>query len=175
MVARIYSEDWHDHVIPVPWSGCWLWEGPVRSRYGYHTLRGVDRIVHRLAWEEVNGRVPDGKVVCHHCDVPLCCNPWHLFVGTQRDNLNDMMAKGRSRHGQRVTPGSGGIAGVTHCIHGHEYTAENTGTQAAGKQRYCRECRRIQGRIQSANRTPIMLAVRAARNRAYRARLKCQE
>jgi hypothetical protein len=51
---------------------------------------------HRYAWEQANGRrlQPDEQVL-HHCDVPLCIEPSHLFLGSQQDNMDDMVAKGR--------------------------------------------------------------------------------
>ncbi|MCH8043014.1 MAG: HNH endonuclease [Planctomycetes bacterium] len=53
---------------------------------------------HRLAWEFANGRpVPQGLQVLHDCDNPPCCNPSHLFLGTNADNNADMMSKGRNR------------------------------------------------------------------------------
>jgi hypothetical protein len=48
-----------------------------------------------MAWMLTHGDIPDGLNVCHRCDVPLCCNPNHLFLGTQADNLADCRAKGR--------------------------------------------------------------------------------
>ena len=50
---------------------------------------------HRIAWELTHGPIADGLFVLHTCDVPLCCNPQHLFLGTQRDNIRDAAAKGR--------------------------------------------------------------------------------
>jgi hypothetical protein len=66
---------------------------------GYGTIRLSRRDVgaHRVAWTLTNGPIPAGLVVCHRCDNPPCCNPEHMFIGTQRDNLADMFAKGRWR------------------------------------------------------------------------------
>jgi hypothetical protein len=56
---------------------------------------------HRRAWTEANGPIPDGMFVLHHCDNRACSNVEHLFLGTQTDNMRDMLAKGR---GSRVGP-----------------------------------------------------------------------
>ena len=81
---------------------CWNWLGAVND-YGYGKVRrGAWRSwlrTHRYAWEEVNGPVPYGLSVLHRCDNPRCCNPLHLFVGTQQDNVNDMVSKGRAKGG----------------------------------------------------------------------------
>jgi hypothetical protein len=94
-----------DRMTPEPMSGCWLWERAV-SANGYGNIcvlkierRGVHVGAHRVAWAIANGREPDGYV-CHRCDVRICCNPDHLWIGSNADNLADMVAKGRSCGGE---------------------------------------------------------------------------
>jgi hypothetical protein len=53
---------------------------------------------HRWAYEHFIGPIPAGLFVCHHCDNPPCCEPSHLFLGTQQVNMTDKMAKGRHRY-----------------------------------------------------------------------------
>lgn len=80
-------------------SGCWLWTG-ARYNQGYGSMRinGKQIKSHRASYEAFVGSA-DGLLVCHRCDIPLCCNPDHLFLGTHRDNVHDMIAKGRARLG----------------------------------------------------------------------------
>jgi hypothetical protein len=74
-------------------TGCLLWGPGNRSVYG-----AVSIGAHRLAWEIANGPIPRGLQVLHRCDTPRCCNPDHLFLGTQFDNMVDMHRKGRWRN-----------------------------------------------------------------------------
>lgn len=81
---------------------CWPWMG-VRTSNGYGQLWYARR--HRPATHialALDGRpVPKGMAACHHCDNPPCLNPAHLFVGTNSDNMRDMVAKGRDRYARR--------------------------------------------------------------------------
>ena len=77
--------------------GCWLWRG-AKTRGGYGILalvNGVHTTAHRAAWLLFFGPIRPGIYVLHRCDNPACVNPSHLWVGTQKANIHDMMAKGR--------------------------------------------------------------------------------
>jgi HNH endonuclease len=80
-------------------SGCWLWTAAV-SGNGYGAYwDGVRNVpAHRAVYEFFRGPLPEPDLnLCHHCDNPLCVNPTHLFPGTQRDNIQDSLRKGRQR------------------------------------------------------------------------------
>ena len=79
--------------------GCWLWRGSLSSGYGYLGINYKKIGAHVFSWEMVNGKVPEGMFVCHHCDVRNCVRPDHLFAGTQKDNMNDCVIKNRARGG----------------------------------------------------------------------------
>lgn len=78
---------------------CWPWRGRSRHGFGYGKLsyQGRHRLAHQVAWTLYNGPLPPGSVVRHTCDNPSCCNPAHLLLGTQADNVADCVARGRSR------------------------------------------------------------------------------
>lgn len=85
--------------------GCWLWTGKTRTQWGYGRvgIGGKYPVVHRVAYEAFVGPIPDGMSVLHRCDVPACCNPDHLFLGTHQDNMDDMVNKKRSIGGNHRT------------------------------------------------------------------------
>lgn len=88
-------------------SGCIEWTGAVTEwGYGRFKFNGRSAFTHRAAWEMERGPIPDGLLVCHHCDNPRCCNVDHLFLGTNADNMRDMRNKDRSSKGRRVGDGS---------------------------------------------------------------------
>lgn len=76
--------------------GCWLWKG-TRNVQGYGKISqgGQHKGAHRIAWELTFGPIPEGMNVLHHCDNPPCVNPTHLFLGTDSENTNDCISKGR--------------------------------------------------------------------------------
>jgi HNH endonuclease len=89
-------------------SGCLEWTGYTNPKgYGQIQAGGRLRLTHRLAWELVHGPIPEGMFVCHHCDNPPCAQTeptegypeGHLFLGTNDENMADMVAKGRG-HGR---------------------------------------------------------------------------
>jgi hypothetical protein len=81
--------------IPEPNSGCWLWLGHTDEKgYGRIGVDGKNWRAHRAAWLAYRGEF-GGLHVLHRCDNPPCCNPEHLFLGTQSDNMRDMQNKGR--------------------------------------------------------------------------------
>jgi HNH endonuclease len=78
-------------------TSCWNWMLRL-GHNGYGKFLDTDRTTrraHRGAWEAVNGPIPAGLHVLHRCDNRRCCNPEHLFLGTQQDNMKDRDSKGR--------------------------------------------------------------------------------
>ena len=85
---------------------CWEWLA-TKNRSGYGQIGAGGRhgkfvLAHRVSWELANGPIPTGMCVLHRFDNPGCVNPAHLFLGTQADNLRDMMDKGHRVCGERV-------------------------------------------------------------------------
>jgi hypothetical protein len=91
--------------IEVNENGCWIWKGAkLRGGYGHfrRCINGkwVMFKAHRYAYEYFNGPLEKGLLVCHKCDNPECVNPEHLFKGTNKDNAEDKVKKGRHVFGR---------------------------------------------------------------------------
>ena len=85
-------------------NGCVIWSGAIKDiGYGVITMRNKSYHAHRVAWEVSRGPIPEGRVICHRCDNRACVNPDHMFLGTHLDNSTDMVAKGRSKRGERAS------------------------------------------------------------------------
>ena len=74
---------------------CWLWKGALNKGYGWVKINGKTLGAHSVSWMIKNGELQPELFCCHKCDVPNCVNPNHLFVGTPKDNMTDMISKGR--------------------------------------------------------------------------------
>lgn len=134
-------------------TGCWLWTGPYckyrpwpQNRYGligtWHPElhRSVTMHTHRAMMIALNGPLTPQQCVCHRCDVPLCINPAHLFIGSMRDNIRDSRNKNRHHEGKK-----------THCDKGHPLSGDNLylSKQGGGKvgiRRVCLTCARARAR-----------------------------
>src|SRR6266511_556070 len=125
----ILSQRFHDRFIPVPESGCWLWE-KASNQDGYGHIWNGETVVyaHRVSYELIHGPIPDVLFIDHICCVPTCVNPSHLRLVTPSESL---------RIGKRRN--------VSQCKNGHLYTPSNTYINSNG-QRECLICKRTRGR-----------------------------
>ena len=104
--------NWHTNSIPDPETGCWNWLHGLNAD-GYGWLRGADgknTRAHCFTYKMFVGEAPVGMVVRHTCHNRKCCNPDHLLLGTQQDNMRDMVEAGRSKSVKRFFPRNHGAA-----------------------------------------------------------------
>ena len=118
---------------------CWEWQGK-RQKKGYGQLPFTsweNRKAHRYSYYlNIDKNFDRSLDVCHSCDNPPCVNPNHLWLGTRKDNLKDMLTKGRGKNQNK-----------THCKHGHAWIPENIYIHGKKrKNKYCKLCVRIRQR-----------------------------
>jgi hypothetical protein len=103
--ARFWSKVNKDGpMMPHMDTPCWVWTaGKFSDGYGQMWAGGKNYRSHRIAWALINGEISkDGSLcVCHKCDIPVCCNPNHLFLGTTAENMRDRNSKGRQATGDK--------------------------------------------------------------------------
>lgn len=113
-------------------TGCWIWQlSTDKNGYGITELNSKKEAAHRVYYKKYKGLVPDKLLVLHKCDNPPCVNPEHLFLGTQKQNIQDAINKGRFYGGTE-----------THCVRNHEYTEGNTGYNSKSNLRFCKNCKK---------------------------------
>lgn len=139
--ARFWSK-----IDMIPESTCWHWSGLVGGD-GYGKFSVGQRTVraHRFSYELHYGKIPEGMVIAHRCDVPLCCRPEHLMACTQAENIQDCVNKKRQYEVKK-----------THCPRGHEYTGENLFINTHTGGRVCKICQRaLANRLYHAKRARL--------------------
>ncbi len=90
------KERFESKIELIPFTDCWIWNSSLNDNgYGQIHNRGKTLKAHKVSYELYKGIIPKGMCVCHTCDNRYCVNPNHLWLGTYKDNINDMFKKNR--------------------------------------------------------------------------------
>lgn len=102
-VKRPIIQTFWSHVSPGDPEECWEWQASV-TQAGYGEFKNGTKVLyaHRTSYELHFGSIPDEMQVLHRCDNRQCANPFHLFLGTNSDNMADKTAKNRQQRGKTV-------------------------------------------------------------------------
>lgn len=143
-----------DKVEFIPFHPCWEWVGARKSKnirsHGHFSLGGGDTIVaSRMSYILFKGPIPKKLYVCHTCDNPPCVNPHHLFLGTQKDNMQDCLRKGRFRTRLKLK---------TECVFGHEFTDENSYIAPGQTSRRCKICIQRRDKCHKEKKKKLMVS-----------------
>ena len=98
MLSNSKISEFHNSYMPITETGCWIWIGKSSNLFGYGSFtdkKSKLQYAHRASWIIHYGEIPKGMCVCHKCDIASCVNPQHLFLGTHKDNMQDMFKKNR--------------------------------------------------------------------------------
>lgn len=102
MKRRDLAERFWEKVDRRSTNDCWIWRAHgMPQGYGHFQIGDRPYRAHRVAWQLTFGEIPDGMCVLHRCDMPPCCNPDHLFLGTVAENNRDAADKNRTAKGNR--------------------------------------------------------------------------
>jgi hypothetical protein len=147
-----YEERFFQKVVKT--ETCWFWSGAYNSRgYGSFSYNQKRISAHKYSYQSFVGEIPDGMYVCHSCDNKKCVNPQHLWLGTPKDNTQDMIAKGRGAFQQELLHKQ--FQKRSHCKRGHDFAVVGYryGTKSDGrKYRTCKECQKIKQREHRARK-----------------------
>ena len=115
-----------DKVVVDPETGCWNWTAcRMRNGYGRFKLDGKMHSAHRVCYELIKGKIPEGRELDHTCRNRACVRPDHLEAVTHQENMRRGVSANRAK---------------THCPQGHRLSGDNLYVDPVGK-RHCRTCR----------------------------------